>query len=77
MLNVCEFCDKYYSQKGMITGKEIAINKCATDTDLKDCQVYLHGGDNPSIIIWGKNGMARGYFEIAFCPMCGRKLVEE
>nr|DAH28764.1 MAG TPA: Rad50 zinc hook motif [Caudoviricetes sp.] len=74
---MCEFCDKYHSQKGMITGKEIEINKCVIETDLKDCQIYIYGEDNPSIIIWGKNGIAIGYFEIAFCPICGRKLVEE
>ena len=74
---MCEFCDKYHSQKGMIIGKGIAINKCATETDLKDCQVYLHGEDKPSIIIFDKSGMGRGYFNISFCPMCGRKLVEE
>ena len=74
---MCEFCDKYHSSKGIIAGKEIVINKCASDTDLKDCNVHLHSGDVPSIIIWSKNGMARGYFDIAFCPMCGRKLVGE
>ena len=73
---MCEFCDKYHSGKGIITGKEMQIKKCASDTDLKDCQVYLRNGDNPTIIIWGKNGIARGYFEIEFCPKCGRKLVK-
>lgn len=51
------------------------IKSCATETDLKDCQVYLNNNDNPSIIIFDKHGMARGYFEIKYCPKCGRKLV--
>lgn len=74
---MCEFCNKYHSQKGIVTGKEITINKCATDTDLKYCQVYIHTEDKPSIIIWNKNGIANGYFDIAYCPICGRKLVHE
>lgn len=71
---MCEFCDNYHSGKGIITGKEMKIKKCASDTDLRDCQIYIHKGDKPTIIIWGKNGIARGYFEIEYCPMCGRKL---
>lgn len=74
---MCEFCDKYHSQEGMISGKEIAINRCAFYSELKECQVHLRGDDSPSIIIWDKYGIARGYFEVAFCPMCGRKLVGE
>ena len=73
---MCEFCDKYRSGKGIITGKEMKIKKCASDTDLKDCQIYIHKGDKPAIIIWSKNGIARGYFEIECCPKCGRKLVK-
>ena len=72
---MCEFCDKYHSTKGMTTGESMEIDKCATETDLKDCQVYLNNNDKPSIIIFDKYGMARGYFEIKCCPKCGRKLV--
>ena len=72
---MCEFCDKYNSTKGMKTGELMEIKSCATETDLKDCQVYLNNNDNPSIIIFDKYGMARGYFEIKYCPKCGRKLV--
>ena len=73
---MCEFCNGKHSTKGMMIGKELKINQCATDTDLRDCQVYLNNNDKPSIIIFDKYGMARGYFEIEFCPMCGRKLVQ-
>lgn len=73
---MCEFCDKYHSSRGSISGKSIEINKCAPDTNLRECQVYIMKGDNPSIIIFDKCGMARGYFDIEYCPMCGRKLVE-
>jgi hypothetical protein len=38
----------------------------------------MNKGDKvPGIVIYSNYGMARGYFDIAFCPMCGRKLVEE
>ena len=72
---MCDFCNKYHSIKGITIGKSIEINQCATETDLKDCQVYLNKGDKPSIIIFDRYGAARGYFDIKFCPMCGRKLV--
>ena len=71
---MCDFCNKYHSIKGITIGKSIEINQCATETDLKDCQVYLNKGDKPSIIIFDRFGAARGYFDIKFCPMCGRKL---
>lgn len=73
---MCDYCNKSHSIKGITIGESVKIKQCATETDLKDCQVYLHDGDEPSIIIWDKNGMARGYLEVKFCPMCGRKLEE-
>ena len=72
---MCDFCNKYHSTKGITTGETMEINQCATETYLKDCQVYLNKGDKPSIIIFDRYGAARGYFDIKFCPMCGRKLV--
>lgn len=72
---MCDFCNKYHSIKGITIGKSIEINQCATETDLKDCQVYMNKGDKPSIIIFDRSGAARGYFDIKFCPMCGRNLV--
>ena len=74
---MCDFCNKYHSIKGITIGKSIEINQCATETDLKDCQVYLNKGDKPSIIIFDRFGAARGYFDIKFCPMCGRKLEQQ
>lgn len=74
---MCDYCNKFHSTKGITIGESVKIKQCATETDLKDCQVCLHDGDKPSIIIWDKNGMARGYLKIEFCPMCGRKLEEQ
>lgn len=73
---MCEYCEKYYSEKGMITGKSIKIKECAMSTDLTDCNVYRSPNENPAIIIFSM-GMAKGYMDINFCPMCGEKLSDE
>lgn len=73
---MCDCCNKFHSTKEITIGKSMEINKCATNTDLKDCQVYLHKDYKPSIIIFDKTGIAKGYFDIEFCPMCGAKLVK-
>ena len=72
---MCEFCDKYHSVKGGIAGEEIKINKCSNKTNLTDCQVVISKNDNPALIIFSY-GIAMGYFNIKFCPICGRKLIE-
>lgn len=46
-------------------------------TDLTDAQIMKNTGDKvPGIVIY-KGCKATGYFDIVFCPMCGRKLVEK
>jgi hypothetical protein len=56
---------------------EEAICKRANETDLTDAQIMKNTGDKvPGIIIY-KGCKAAGYFDIVFCPMCGRKLAEE
>ena len=70
---MCEFCDKYHSVKGGMAGEEIKINKCSNETYLTDCQVVISKDDNPALIIFSY-GIAMGYFDIKFCPMCGREL---
>lgn len=73
---MCDYCNKFHNARGITIGEPLKIKPCVAKTKLKDCNVYLHDGDKPSIIIWDKFGMAMGYFEIEFCPMCGRKLEE-
>ena len=70
---MCEFCDYYHSTKGNTAGKEIKIHKCANETDLTDCQVICSDNDRPALIIFSY-GAAKGYINIEFCPLCGRKL---
>lgn len=72
---MCEFCDYYHSPNGGVSGKPIKINKCANETDLTDCQIMRNTHEKPSIVIFSV-GMAKGYFDIAYCPACGRKLSE-
>lgn len=72
---MCEFCKNYDNNR--IFGADIPIKKCANETDLTYAQIMKNTGDKvPGIMIY-KGYKAAGYFDIAFCPLCGRKLVEE
>lgn len=73
---MCEFCESSRTPKGHVFGKDIKINKCANETDLTDCQVVFGTPDTPALIIFA-HGEAKGYVDIAYCPICGRKLSEE
>lgn len=72
---MCDFCKDYENNR--IFGADIPIKKCANETDLTDAQVMRNRDDEvPGIVIY-KGCRAAGYFDINYCPMCGRKLVEE
>ena len=74
-VRMCEFCS-YKNNPFIIYGKEIKINKCAKETDLTEAQVMRNRDDDvPGIVIY-KGCIAAGYFDINYCPICGRKLVE-
>lgn len=74
---MCEFCQEWNS-KGTICGKEIDVHKCANETNLTDVQILKNTEDEkPGIIIYSNHSKALGFFDIDYCPMCGRKLVEE
>lgn len=73
---MCEFCRKWHDEN-TICGANIKIHKCANETNLTDAQIMKNVGDHkPGIVIFSHT-TAMGYFNISFCPMCGRKLVEE
>ena len=73
-MSMCDFCKDYENNR--IFGADIPIKKCANETDLTDAQIMKNRVDKvPGIVIYS-HGMAKGYFDITFCPMCGRKLVE-
>lgn len=74
---MCEFCRTWHN-KNTICGADIKIHKCTSETDLTTAQIMKNPDDcRPGIVILSNNVTARGYFDIEFCPICGRKLVEE
>lgn len=70
----CDFCDYYSSSSGGKAGKDIKIKSCANETDLTECTIIKHRDDEKYGMEICANGMAKGYIEIDFCPICGRKL---
>lgn len=72
---MCDFCKNYSDNR--IFGANIPIKKCAKETELTSANVLKGVGDKVPAIIICSYGAAKGYFNIAFCPMCGRKLMEE
>lgn len=73
---MCEYCEEL-CYENTILGADIKIHKCANRADLTIAQIMKHASERkPGIVIYQGN-LAKGHFEINYCPMCGRKLVEE
>lgn len=72
---MCEFCRKWHDEN-TICGANIKIHKCANETNLTDAQIMKNRGDKVPGIVFFSRGMSKGYFDIIFCQMCGRKLVK-
>lgn len=70
---MCSFCKVYGEDR--IYGSEISIKKCANKTDLTHAFISKNRGDAPGIVI-SSAGLSKGYFDIMYCPLCGRKLVK-
>lgn len=73
---MCKFCENWHDEN-TICGEDIKIHKCANETELTEAQILKNFGDNKPAIVIFANTATMGYFKIEFCPMCGRKLVEE
>ena len=73
--DMCEFC-RQRKDENTIYGKDIKINQCASATDLSDARIIKNVNDEKAGIIIFKQCKAGGYFDINYCPICGRKLVE-
>lgn len=71
---MCEYCESEHTAKGGFFGKHIKISKCASETPLTRCQVVKCLGDSGFSIIIMQGFTAMGYFNINYCPMCGRDL---
>lgn len=65
---MCKYCDGTY-------GKEIKLQKSewGKETQPSEAQVVNFKGDIPGIVLY-RNGLAQGYFDINYCPICGREL---
>lgn len=65
---MCKYCEGEF-------GKDINIKESPNDkeTQPNKAQVIQLKGDAPGIILY-KNHLAQGYFDIEYCPKCGRKL---
>lgn len=71
---MCGFCGGNLTAKGNFYGKNIKISKCANETSLTDCQIAKSIGDEKYGVVIFSYGYAMGYFDIDYCPMCGRDL---
>lgn len=65
---MCEFCNRQ-TVKGHECGKDYPIQPCANG-DLGVRAQYLDGG----IVLYKDCHLASGYFDINYCPICGRKI---
>ena len=65
---MCKFCNSHLS-KGVEIGEDYPIKPCANG-DLKVRAKYMDGG----IVLFRNLHTASGYFDINFCPICGRKI---
>lgn len=68
---MCEFC-MGKTGKGTEIGKDYPVRPCANG-DLGVRAQYLDGG----IVLYRDRNTASGYFDIHYCPICGRRVDEE
>ena len=73
---MCDFC-KEWKEKDIIRGSDIPIYCCGhKDYALTQAQILKNcADDRPGIVIYS-GCKEMGYFDIKFCPMCGRELSE-
>lgn len=68
---MCEFCMRH-AGNGQECGKDYTIHPCANG-DLGVRAEYIDGG----IVLFKDHNMASGYFDINYCPICGRRIGKE
>jgi hypothetical protein len=69
----CRYCNGQKDRDVEIC-EPIKLKKTASETDMKDCQIIKHKGESPALMFFDRFYLL-GYFDISYCPMCGRKLV--
>jgi len=66
----CKYCSKSI-------GADIEINKGTAEGNCPQIAIiHQTETDTPGIVLI-KDHMANGYFEINYCPICGRKLTKD
>lgn len=65
---MCEFCNRKLSE-GHECGKDYPIHPCANG-DLGVRAQYLDDG----IVLYKDRHIASGYFDVNYCPICGRRI---
>ncbi len=65
---MCEFCNRH-AGNGQECGKDYPIHPCGNG-DLGIRAEYIDGG----IVLFKDLNLASGYFDINYCPICGRKI---
>ena len=65
---MCEFCERHASN-GQECGTDYPVKPCGNG-DLGVRAACIDGG----IILFKDHNIASGYFDIKFCPICGRKI---
>ncbi|MHB9924793.1 hypothetical protein [Clostridium botulinum] len=68
---MCKHCEGIF-------GKVIDIEESPDfkETQPNRAQIIQLKNDKPGIVLY-KCGLAQGYFDIEYCPKCGRKLLGE
>ncbi|GAA0081340.1 hypothetical protein [Clostridium sp. CTA-6] len=68
---MCKHCEGIF-------GKDIFIKESPSykETQPNKAQIVQLENDKPGIVLF-KNSLAQGYFDIEYCPKCGRKLLGE
>ena len=63
----CQYCASKFAN--------YEIKPCANG-DLGARAMYIVNGSGPGVILFVDKNIASGYFDISFCPSCGRPLTE-
>ena len=69
--NMCEFCERD------IRNERIDIQHWSYKSDLKTGHIVLHPRNGKPCVKIRSSRATRGSFFINYCPICGRKLVED
>lgn len=74
---MCKFCREWHGED-TICGSEMPIFPCGNrNSKLTEAQLLKNTADDDTGVVIYEQGKPSGYFKIRYCPMCGRKLVED